>query len=284
MRRIWVVLVLFVGIISACSNSRKQEVAQREHAVQQWFQAADGVVRRSESQEAAHIVEFVKKSTYLVLPKKYDSEDSFAIEVAQEMPQTEYRIAITSLMSADAKLGKRWEKIWEGKNHAFMFIPEGSKTASIMFLKEEGLSDLWKGVVFIHEASHAVLHYSGIMDAMFDDEDLRNAAYELETYTLQGNIIEALGGIKYVSLREREVQRLKKELKTKKIMTPQYDQYVQELDEIFGKAKSQKEVELRAESLWFDAMLTMFDRMYEPEEAAEKKLNFLGGIGEDRFI
>lgn len=285
MKKVWLVLVLSMGIIWGCSDSRKQqEIAQRNQAVEQWFKAADAVVEKSGSSEAAQIVEFVKKSAYLVIPKDYDSEDSFAIEVAQEMPRTGYRIAITALMSQDAKLGKRWKKIWDGKNHAFLFIPEDSKSASLLFLKEEGMSDPWKGVVLIHEASHAILHYSGIMDAAFDDEDLRNAAYELETYTLQSGIIEAIGGIKYVSLREREMQRLEKELKTKKIMTPHYDQYTQELDEIFGKAKSRKEIELRAESLWFDAMLKLYDRMYEAEEAAERKLNFLGAIGEDRFI
>ncbi len=274
MRKLVIALLLVSNIFGCAEYSEKRDVAQRKQVVSEWIAAGDEVAARSGNQAAAKIMEILKNESVFIFPREYKESSGSKVffEVVGKLPAKPYRIGITSLSKKDRSLGELWQKIFDSNNYAFLYVPEGSKKFSVLVLKEDRITSLWRGLILIHEASHAVAHSMGTFDEI-EDVDLKNAYYELATYTLQGEIIAQLGGKAYTVILEREVERLKNETKKGKGVSSGYSLYQQELDEIFGKAESSREQEMRSVVFWFDAMLHMCDSY--GKEAIKNKLFFL---------
>lgn len=278
MKKIIGMAVLLLAFVFGCSQD-----FDRKQSVDSWIAAGDKVAEKTNHEVAIIIMDFLKRSCYLITPREGNIPGKFVFEISGDVPESSYTIGITSLIKKDAELDETWKKVFESKNYAFLFIPQESVNASLLFLKDDVITEDWKGIVLLHEASHAIVHSKGLL-AHIKDSELRNAINEAETYTLIDEILESLGKERYIQVLNREVSRLEKELAAGKEITARPDLYQKEMAEMFGKPGSDRETNIRADTLFFIAGLKMYDKKFTPKEATREKLEFIANTHSDRHI
>ncbi len=124
------VALLVVGCLFGCSAgyAKKKEIAERRKVVDAWIAAGDKVAGKSQDPAVAKIMEFLKGTSTMVIPRRCEDLASGKIlfELAEEVRDTNYKIMIMSLSKKDAELGEKWKKVLESNNYAFLFIPDES--------------------------------------------------------------------------------------------------------------------------------------------------------------
>jgi hypothetical protein len=283
-KKYFCLIISVVLIMMACAKEEKVSQANEQERiaiVEKWLKAGDEVARKSNNEAAINVMVFLREYSVPAIPLWSDS-DKIALSPLKPLPKADFSSMIVPLIPSDATHGGFWEKAWKSANRAFFFIPDKGNTPLIV-LKDYKMSELWAGILLIHEGSHAYVYASGMLEENETDKELKNAYYELETYTLQGWILEALGGKEYLAIRNKEVKRIRAEISKKKNLKPLIGR-TKELEDMFGESLSDEESGAKNDALFCDAMLTYFDQRYgkDTPDSIKKKLFFMAEINKDR--
>ena len=145
------------------------------------------------------------------------------------------------------------------------------------------MSNTWKGITMIHEGFHAYTFINHPYQSQTADE---YASEEVKAHIIQNRIMSKLGGKKYAELLIKEEARLKNKIATAGLKLgvdfPMKDRNYPELDQFFGKAKSNFETEYRGSSFWIQVIFKLIDDEFK--NASEMKVNFLKALYKDGGI
>lgn len=123
---------------------------------------------------------------------------------------------VVVLLPFDADVGGIWQKAFDlTDNCAAKHITDVSGMFSVITLKNQfELGDLAKGILFLHEAMHALCFYERPVGEKRSQHDKDKE--ELEIIEFECRLLEQYLGADFTSLVEREVERIKKLVRPKK--------------------------------------------------------------------
>jgi hypothetical protein len=238
------------------------EDAKEERAVERkaWFDAMDLVTRETGDSEARDVAAFLKENAILCAPTN-PGPGLTGIKVLEEGRSANY-VGITPLLEKDRKSGG---DVFIRSAGAF-YNPD----ARIIALHHQPISRYWKGILLLHEGHHSyVMTYKP-----YDWQDVRTfCVKEKETHQFQNRIMQKLGGARYDMVVKKDMERMrdvmKKEGKSIKTIFVHRGEYDDLLDDVFEKALSPLEKDLRATHIWVDAVFRLVDEL--PDSPAEKE-------------
>lgn len=277
-----VVLVALGLIVSAFFWSWSYNKTIDRNKAEQWKQNIEAAIKGAEEiaarpglSEVDRIVKSFKKRKFRAIPTMHDS-GGIIFKSGEKIPKVRHKIGVVFLSQKDKELGEIWKEAFEINSYVFLHIPPERKDLSLLILKENApISKTWQSLLLILEIRSATYLYVARSFGIIKKPEY----YQLKIFSLQNQILSALGGKKYEDIINKEITRIEKEIAEGKILTPRRDLYKDELAEIFGRSESEKESEMRSEAVWIGAFLDFYDKKYKNrEEAFEEKLSFFTDI------
>lgn len=283
-----IAIVLALGLmICSCDNGKKvegstgpalneqqinDEIGKRKPVVADWFAAADEIVKRAKNKNADIIWALISNSYGLLAPGSIEDKPTAVLldKIGCENPH----YGIIPLMKGDAEKYPPWARMCHSNQAAFV-MTEGK---TLLVIKDHvPFSKFWKGILILHEGSHVYTRIKGTLDHI-DDLSARRAVDDYYAYSLECELLLAIGGEKYKKFLKREVGRLKRQYKKDEgILPPDYEASTPKLTEIFGPYESDTERGSRGSVFWIHAVFSLFEEIYgrHNKEAENKKIDFL---------
>lgn len=227
--------------------------------------------------EVSKMVKFFEKTAVRAIPRTNEL-DIFDFEIDKDRPIKPYKIGLVLLSQDDSRLSQLWKEEFDKKQYAFFHIEPGVENSSLLFVKKDfQISKIWKNLSLIKAITPAYLHKKGI-HANIIDPNLKESYYKLNAYIVQDKILQNIGGEEYQNILNRETLRIEEEIGENVSVTIHYDLYRDELAKILGQPASEKEAEMRMETILIESILNFYDRNYSEKKALEHKLLFLEDV------
>lgn len=230
---------------------------ERERLRKEWLDSMDQVARVTGDEDAKAVAGFVRDNNILAAPHviREGPEKGLRASKTLEAGRTETWFALIPMMAGDETLGGGWKRFAQGKAGA-VYKPD----VRCMILPAQEIGGEWKGVTLLHEGFHALQ----IMAEGYDWTDVRTFCHkERQTHQFQNKIMKKLGGARYDMAVKAEMQQVREKLaKEGKPFWPNYVQrgeYNPLLDDVFGKARSQLDQDMRQTHVWIDAVFRLVD-------------------------
>lgn len=251
-------------VFSACrsSNNLVDQLALRKSIVDGYITNAEIVANNTNNSQAKTIVKLIRHGLVIAMPNQE------GLQVLENYSQSgKPALIIVPLLEKDGKnFNENWKSIQNDKGAGAFYYPE---VRTIVLKDNDAISPLWKGIILLHEGNHA----GTMMYAPYDWTDLvLFSSAEMLTHEFENKLLLSLGGEKYRSLLEKEVERIKmgSDLEGK---VPRRTDYHQEMEGIFGPAFSEREKDIRETHFWINAVFTFLGRNFNNPE--EKKTAFM---------
>lgn len=233
---------------------RKALLAQRRAAEKRWIDAAKMVAEKTADPVAIGIADFIAKNALLGQPAPNGMISLLESRTTQPKP-----VMLIVILPADvlrySELGVRISS-----TAAATFNPEPPHIS----LYPQPVSELWQGLLLLHEGAHASMFLSEPYD-MGDPEI--SAMREVEVNEFCNRLLSDLGGSAYQALLETEIARLKADRATTKPAGPG-QQYIgkvsldndQRLEQVFGPSKTDFEKDTRRATFFTHASFELINR------------------------
>ncbi len=245
----------------------------RKDAKQKWMSAVRQVVEMTQDPEARAIYQFLSENSFLV-----ESFGPNSLKVLEGI-EAEYPIALLILtkndLEKDVVLKERVERFTETATFS-----EDPPTIILYPIK---MSAIWRGITLLHEGSHALL-----LTRTPDHNPAHRQAYareEVRVHEFENRLLTKLGGEAYKKFLEKEVVRIKEiedsqQLKHNQMIVVSRTDYNHELDNIFEKALTQQERDLRQTHVHIHAQFTLIERRYagDPHKILETKAQWYDAL------
>jgi hypothetical protein len=234
-----------------------------------WFAEGDRVAAKTGNRDARFIMDMLKANTVLALPEVIAGRR--AVRYLEDAKTDRPWFALITL-----PYGGMVPEAWRGPrdSYAAMYNPD-MRTLVVL---DVPISPDWKGIVLLHEGDHAAAMTYAPYDWRDDAEFCRA---ERDTHEFENDLVLALGGPAYLKLLNQEVARLRTNSEKKAIGTsfPNRLKYYDDLDPIFGPARSDFEKALRATHVWLHACFVLLERDYKGDVQEQKaKLLYSGYV------
>ncbi len=260
----------FCGSVSAEVNS----YAERTEVYDQWMKAAKNIAGDDEG--AKDVLDFIIANEQKSMPIYTD--EGLGIRPLLNGVQKEAKsLLVICLMPGDENTSPEW---FETTDNSFAAGFMGDESMSIIVLRAQAqMSDVWKGLLFLHEGFHAMAHVKKFFAE--EKDPLRHRVIEeYFAYAMEFNLLRKYGGKAYETLLDKEVVRIKK---TDKV-APEYGMYEKELTRIFGKSVSQRETFLRETIFWLNAQFQKIADEVKPENVDDAIATFLLGCYQNEIL
>lgn len=283
-RFFWLALVIILLPVASLATDAPQtkkdsSVRERKAITEEWLAAGKNVVAMTGDENGKAIMDFLRDSHFLAIPEK--DEKQLALNVESEPKNSQFQVALIPVLTQDQNAGAEWKKLYE-KNQAATFIP-GPEFGVIVLKKTDTISKAWKGLILLHEGSHALANAVGVFSDISDME-LKHAVDERYAYSQEFDILAKLGGKAYQKILKEEAGRIEiGYLKEKSVALPVY-QYKKNLDAIFGPAKSEYEDGIRGSVLWLQAVFAALEKVHGKDGAEKKEIDFLWSAYRDGIL
>ncbi len=269
---------LVAGVVSFNYVLRqKMQARQREDTIRvalfnSWVGSMEMVANKANDAEAKEVVAFIKAHGVLMALLRDTNRQAEGYIIGQDKPE---RLPVLPLLASDAKKS--------AITAAYLKEPVlASYSPQYRSLRlQPGVSNPYiQGFLGGHEVQHALEHRR--KPELFEGRMLELKHPELPAYRLQHRLMLKCGGKPYARLLEREVQRLRHEMKRLGLKVgyafPAPALYNHGLDAIFGPATTEAEQAFWISHLYIQAAWQLLDEDYHAPDLEEAKRNMLRGI------
>lgn len=262
----------FCGFVAA----EEHPYADRKDIYEQWMKAAKSIAGDDEG--AKDVLNFITVNAQNAMPIYTD--EGLGIRPLLNGVQKEAKsLLVIGLLPGDENTSPEWFDTTDN-NFAAWFM--GDDSMSIIVLRSQvQMSELWKGLVFLHEGFHAMAHVKKFFAE--EQDPLRHRVIEeYYAYSLEFNLLSDRGGKEYSALLDKEVARISKSPNV--IVAPAYGVYDGDLTRIFGPALSKNETLLRETVFWLNAQFQKIASEVKPEKIDDAIATFLLGCYENKIL
>jgi hypothetical protein len=232
------------------------DLAERKAVFTDFLKQAENVAKTTGDKQAKAVLEYL--NYYAVIVKPQPEGVMFL-----EQGKSDKWIGIMPMMEKDVveqketKIGEYLRNLFENCSFSANYLPD----QNVIVLRDQmSCTDIWKGLVLLHEGNHALT----MANAPYDWHDLKIfSAAEAETHIFENGLIEKLGGQPYADFLKKQIADIKANERERK--TPPCEEFptrtgnYPELDEIFGRPLSQFEDDLRGTHVWLDIVFRIID-------------------------
>ena len=247
---------------------KKVPEKSREGYRDEWFAAAQKVADQTGDPQALEIIRFLKENSVLAEPRI-----NGYIKIL-EKPRGPNWCVLVPFTEKDVAMGGIWATRSSGSatHAAASFMPD---SRIIVIKSQVPCSEIWKGLLLLHEGNHAYCYiherYDWQNDVVFSEK-------ERDTHEFENRITAKIGGKAYDDFLEKLIVEIVEETKkASKITEGRFivhrTREYPELDEIFGTPESELERAYRATGVWIHAYFLIFDRTFV--DAGTEKALFL---------
>lgn len=264
MGKLSAIFISILCILCGCASTTAVQPSQ-DHLVEMTIkkdilQKISSIIQITSDQKTKDILNEIQNKLTLATPHE------FGATVREEGGYCDH-ILFIPLLKNDPPVGEMWaEVISDNTSYAF-FLPALQAVA----IKEDlPYSNTGKILLFLHEAFHANIFSYAPYDIQSDEEYFSE---ERDAYMFQGILMHAIGKEKYMTLLEKEIDRITTKVKGNAIIPWPVKN---DLECVFGKSRSRAEEEFMQKSFWIHAVFTFLDRT--ETENSTKKAVFLAQI------
>ena len=245
---------------------------QAERRVEVWdnfSKAADEIVRKVEDKDMNEIWKFIQDHGILAVPSV--GGDYHGAGTRKKLPA----IALIPLLDEDKKIPV-WGNLIKGRIAAYIM-----PNRFILLDSSAEFSDTWKGLILLHESTHAFMFEINPRSPDKDDPDYINNQ-ERDVREHMKRIIIKLGGFPYQKLLDEEAAYIKKMAEdhptSGDIWIPDPRPYNNSMDKIFGPAQSDGEKDTRATEFYVQACFAYLDQYHGREDITKLKSRVVRGV------
>jgi hypothetical protein len=237
-------------------DPRMQEIFQRKALYDSWIWAAEEVSELSGDPEAVKVVVFLKAESTFAIPGVENGQPSLKpiyYGRTQDEANRDKPLKIVPLLLKDDQLSHHWKKANEEQGGLFAF-----QVNAIVLSGKLASTPVWKGLVLLHEGSHALRFKEGTYKSNSPEEKCRE---ELYTWAFMLRVVGLVGGQEYATLLQEEVDYIERNSKLPGILAP-LGPYNRRLDIIFGEPLSENERILRNTIFHRHAVLAYLEKRF----------------------
>jgi hypothetical protein len=244
---------------------------KRIEIVNEWMDLAGRVAARTGDAEALQVISFFQQNVIIGRPGESLPQDGAKVIGVQNATWTEKSFSIVPLISGDESIAPVWKDHMEGAAGA-SFSPAGR----VMVIKSHAqFSDLWKGMLLLHEGHHA----RSFLTKRYDYQDLHTyCEKERDTHAFQNRVISRLGGDPYYDVLAAEVAFIEEANRLEGSKPPAgwlpHGSGKHTLDSVFGPPLSLEEQSVRAAHFVIHAHFELIDR-HNKVDPSEMKTAFM---------
>lgn len=229
----WLVVLFISGGAARHSNENAHDDTTRVSVVTRWIDSADNLARKTKDSRVTQIVEHIKRNFVIARPSF--GEDLNILAESGHIGDGARSFAIVPLYPEDMGFPVVTR---QGISSTGEYIPE-TKT---LWLKSQGISDTFMGIILIHEGDH-------IMTAQE-----RHVSYkpqvawcvgEFTAFTTGSRVLRALGGKRYETLIAEDVKKMAAEYRNTGRFRLRME-YDSRYNKVFGLPISEQEKNARA--------------------------------------
>jgi len=273
-------LVVALCVSSGCavfSRGQKEDpevlfIRERVNLTKEWLSAGNSIVSQTGNPKAKEIMSFLWNRGIIGIPKK--EKDPFYYVVLKNIVPPKERIVFIVTKKEDKNIHPYFRIVWSVNFDAFYDFRND-------FLLGKDLHDTskkWVGITLMRVGHHVLSFHQ----SPYDWTDFRKfCEREIEARIFQHEIMEKVGGRRYKKYVEEKVWWLKKEGYKEGEDYPFWTQYDDELNQIFGSARSEWEKRVRVHGIWLHAFFKLFDEM---SNAREHKIIFIQTVYDLDFV
>ncbi len=241
----------------------------------QWVSAAEKIAHETKDKEALAVVSAVLQNLVAAAPT------SGGVRVLESSREDIPFTVFLPLVSQDTS-NKTFKDIVLNRG---IFATYQHQNRTIIVKEVEPSSEVWKGLMLLHEGHHAG-------DLLYEPYDLDDpelfSDHERHVHNFQNRLTSAIGGFTYDRLLRKEVARIRTELKKQgldgvkrqagastNLTIPNRTEYYAELDDALTPALSQFEKDARQTSFWIHAVFMIYEEDRPLHDAEVGKSIFL---------
>jgi hypothetical protein len=228
-------------VFSVLLVAQNREGVRHIEVKKQWVEAARKVYTQTQDAEAKMLIDTILSAMVAVAP--------VGKEAARVLEPSNPNTFWTFFLSVSP------EEMMFSKNVFAEYRPDIRR----LMVKDVPCSQLWKGLILLHEAHHARANF--VYPYNWRDKRLF-ASSERDTHNFQNRLMAKVGGSTYNRLLLKEVARLRQEMmaRVSARIPGQAVKYMQELDSVFGPALSQEERDTRQTHFWIHAVFVLIEQ------------------------
>lgn len=270
-----VVLIIIVSLAGMYfAGVFKSNVEKRAADIDEWIKCAEEAEKATDGPLRAritNIIDYIHQSAIVVEPAE---GTDLAMNDLTSVPNVKHPIAVVSIKESDADKSEAWRKLYYNNLSAFTLC---LTDVPLLVLKGDiETSKLFKGIILIHEGSHALDYANGMMKS-FSNFNSERAESEYSAYKIGAEIMDNVGGKEYADLVNEKIEMIKKN-GTKGCFS-----YDERLEEIFGKSLSQKEKSIRMLLNLLNIVFKANDQIYG-EDGRRVSIDFLFKLYKERIL
>lgn len=277
---IWVIAFAATFVSKTNAQTKQPHILtpldQKRIAIKkEWIAAAKKIYDQTQDPEAKMVVDAILPAMITAAP---NPKGVMILEAA--MPNAPWTYFVP-LFASDKQIPMFRKFI----DNPHIFASYGPDVRGLTVREIDPCSQFWKGISLLHEAHHAG-------DTLFEPYDWKNpqifAAKERDVHNFENRLMAKIGGVAYNQLLQKEVARLRAELKKQGLngvkrqagpMTnyslPNRTDYMPELDKILTPALSQMEKDARQTHFWIHAVFTLYEQDRGGADGENGKAAFL---------
>ena len=250
------------------------EIKKRQPISQEWVGAASDVAKKSGTEDAIKIAEYLKDG-FLAAPVNLDGGE--ASIVLREGKGKSSTVGIMPLVSGDEKLNAGWKAEYEANQAAFFCeTGEGWGVISIRPIK---VSRIWKGLIMLHEGAHAMASSDkAFVEVGGGNPKVERLFSEHFAYNIESSVLAKIYGqaMEKEILAEANAMKLVY-AKEKEIIFPDYKSARYDfLEKVCGKSESEIERGMRISVFWVASVFKMMEIIgKDDDDIINKRLSFL---------
>ena len=235
------------------------DLAERKAIFDGFLKQAKVIVERTGDPQAKAVYEYLRDNSVLVKPHS----KGYVVLAQRKDPSTRKWVAIMPLTEEDVaaqmgtQLGDYWRELFSSHKFIANYLP---KPNLIVIRDKMAATDVWKGLILLHEGNHALIMAMNPYDW---HNSMMYCADEADTHIFQNSLIESLGGQPYKDFLKKRVAEMRTKVREEKMSPchefPRRADNYPELDNIFGPPLSQLERDLRGTHTWLQISFKLID-------------------------
>lgn len=237
------------------TEAERAEIIQK---VEAWIKDADQVAQRTNNPHALEVMDFIHQNQ--IAGKVVPGGVQFI-----ESKKTDDYVMIAPTNRSDIQANEGLEKLSKGMGALFNI---GSR--SIKVFDDVPMSPEFRGIIFLHEASHA-FHYIFKRDP-YDINVEAKLREEVNAHIFHIELTRLLGGDAFNSLVANTKETVVKPTYDSGASNLEEQTYNPELETIFGPALSEQEKIMRRGIMVEAALFEFYDERFTPEQAQIAKM------------
>ncbi len=251
---------MHVGEVFINPEIEKNDAREHVVAAESWLNACERVAKQTNNEYASSLISTFVENAAVCKP----AVQGFTPIQGPEVPS----IFIIPILSGEENLNETTKELTIVKSQGARFTE--NIPGRIYFDGTMEMSELWKGLILLHELNHAD-NYTG---SKYPSDHSEHWEEEVDVFMFEHQLLGIIGGDAYKTYANRQLGRLLDEYKKsgQRIIPPITD--LDLLDTILVKSLSNDEVKARTSVVFMDIVFKMFDEMY-PSNARKEKASFL---------